>query len=401
MLHTEKPTILVVDDIPENIDLLDGILAEDYNVRAALNGKKALEIVSKNSVPDLVLLDVMMPEMDGYQVCRQLKENSTTRKIPVIFVTARTDLEGELKGLDLGAVDYITKPFDPALVKARIRTHIELKMIRDQIEALAQTRAQQLVHAERLSTIGLLSAGIAHEINTPLTFIKSHADFIKKDLNELQIKLPGALKQDASPKKDSKEAIDEIISGCSESIREVIQGARRIETLVRNLKHFSRQNDQEKSRIDCRQCIENAVNLCRFHLKIIDLHMDVPDRLPEVTANDQQIEQVLINLIKNAADALENTESPKISIMAKTRGTNLVIRVVDNGPGISEEGLSSIWEAFYTTKAADKGTGLGLSISRGIIEDHGGGIDAMNLNPTGAGFTIKLPIADVKSHTDA
>jgi len=121
-----KQTILAVDDAPENIDVLRGILADDYKVKVATNGEKALKIAFSDTPPDLVLLDIMMPEMDGYEVCRQLKADPRTKKIPVIFVTARGEIEDEAHGFELGAVDYITKPVSPPIVHARVEAQLAL-----------------------------------------------------------------------------------------------------------------------------------------------------------------------------------------------------------------------------------------------------------------------------------
>lgn len=390
MDQIEKQTILIVDDTPEYIHVLDRILKNDFKIKAALDGEKALKIASGENPPDLILLDIMIPGMDGYEVCRRLKQNKASQAIPVIFVTGKTDFEDELKGFNLGAVDYITKPFEPAVVKARVRTQVELKMHRDHMEALAEARAQQLVHAERLSTLGMLSAGVAHEINNPLMFISGNADIIKIDLEDLQTALARALEQ-SNPQ---KQTIDAIILECKESLLEMMEGAKRITSLVQNIKMLSRRDDQAKANIDLSRCIENAMNLCQFGLKRIGVHLDVASNLPPVTGYIQQIEQVLINLLNNAVDALETVTLPEIRLEVKACDGNIRICLADNGPGINEDNLSAIWEAFYTTKAVGKGTGLGLSISKGIIEDHGGRIWAQNLTPQGACFIIELPFAD-------
>lgn len=127
----EKPTILIVEDSPENITVLGALLRLDYTVRVATNGEKALKIVESDNPPDLILLDVMMPGMDGYEVCRRLKANSHTQNIPVIFITAKCSEEDEVKGFEMGAVDYVTKPFNPVTIRVRVRTHVELKRCRD------------------------------------------------------------------------------------------------------------------------------------------------------------------------------------------------------------------------------------------------------------------------------
>jgi len=258
------------------------------------------------------------------------------------------------------------------------------------METLAQTRAQQLIHAERLSTMGLLSAGLAHEINNPLTYIHSYAEYVRDDLEALQAEFNGIL----NPSESTKESVDSRFLDCKESIAEIIRGSQRIMSLVENMKHLSRADDQSRGRVDIVQCIENAMKLCQFDLKLIQVTLDTDDVLPDIMGNRQQIEQVLINLIKNAVDAMENDPSAALILTAKMDEKSVRITVADNGPGIPEDKLSSIWEAFYTTKTDEKGTGLGLSISKGIIEDYGGSIRVSNITPHGACFTIELPPAD-------
>jgi putative two-component system response regulator len=148
--ETSRPTVLVVDDTPENIDVLNGILQEDYNVRVATTGDKALQIARSDAPPDVILLDVMMPSIDGYEVCRRLKADYQTQRIPVIFVTAMNEIEDETRGFELGAVDYIAKPVSPAVVRARVRTHLHLydqkrhliEMVRQRTRELEETRLQ-------------------------------------------------------------------------------------------------------------------------------------------------------------------------------------------------------------------------------------------------------------------
>ncbi|MBT4090752.1 MAG: response regulator, partial [Deltaproteobacteria bacterium] len=132
MTEAERQTILVIDDAPENIDVLAGLLKTKYKIKAAPSGEKALAVISKG-LPDLILLDIMMPEMDGYEVCRRLKAEATTRDIPVIFLTAMTSADDEVKGLELGAVDYITKPINPSVVLSRVKTHLSLKQAQQEL----------------------------------------------------------------------------------------------------------------------------------------------------------------------------------------------------------------------------------------------------------------------------
>jgi len=142
MEQLEKPIILIVDDTPENIEILSIIFEDDYKVKAALNGEKALKIASMDKQPDLLLLDVVMPGMDGYEVCRRLKQNKNTQKIPVIFITANSDENDIIKAFEVGAADYITKPVNQEVVEARVRTHVELKLLRERMDELLETHVR-------------------------------------------------------------------------------------------------------------------------------------------------------------------------------------------------------------------------------------------------------------------
>jgi len=144
-MNNVRPIVLVVDDTPANIDILLAVLRDDYQVRIAVNGEKALQLAGAEPQPDLILLDVMMPGIDGYETCRRLKAEPGTRQIPVIFVTALGADEDEARGLDLGGVDYITKPFNPSLLKARVRNHLDLKRYSDHLEDLVRERTEELL----------------------------------------------------------------------------------------------------------------------------------------------------------------------------------------------------------------------------------------------------------------
>lgn len=151
----KRQTVLVVDDTTENIDVLNGILKDEYRIKAALNGERALKVASGGTRPDLILLDIMMPDMDGYEVCRRLKERTDTRQIPVIFVTARGEVVNEQKGFEVGGVDYITKPVNPPLVKARVKTHLALYDQNRILEEKVRERTQELVHTQDVTILGM------------------------------------------------------------------------------------------------------------------------------------------------------------------------------------------------------------------------------------------------------
>ncbi len=151
----EKQTILVVDDNAQNIDVLVGILGSDYRIKAAINGERALRIATGNDPPDLILLDVMMPEMNGYEVCQQLKSRADTKQIPVIFVTAKDEIEDESRGFAAGCADYITKPISPPLVKARVETHLAMHNQNRVLEEKVRQRTKELVYTRDVTILGL------------------------------------------------------------------------------------------------------------------------------------------------------------------------------------------------------------------------------------------------------
>ncbi len=165
-------TILVVDDTPVNIDVVKGVLSNRYFLQAAVNGKMALKIIERK-IPDLILLDIMMPDMDGYEVCRQLKADETTRDIPIIFLTAKVEEEDETKGLELGAVDYITKPISPSILKERVKNHLELKLARDylkgQNEILEEKVIERTRQMEELQDVAMVAMGSLAEARDPET----------------------------------------------------------------------------------------------------------------------------------------------------------------------------------------------------------------------------------------
>lgn len=180
-IDADKQAILIVDDMPINIQVLARPLKSDYNIKIATNGEMALKIAASRNPPDLILLDIIMPEMDGYEVCKRLKRDPRTQNIPVIFITAKSDVEDETRGLELGAVDYITKPFQIPIVKARVKTQINLKRKSDLLESLAALDAlTEIANRRRFDEVLEAEWNRARRANTPLSLIIMDVDYFKK-----------------------------------------------------------------------------------------------------------------------------------------------------------------------------------------------------------------------------
>jgi len=385
-----RQRILIVDDEPSNIRILVECLKTDYELIVARSGQEALELAYATPVLDLILLDIQMPEMTGYEVCLQLKSKKAVQDIPVIFITALSEERDEAKGFDLGAVDYITKPFSPVIVKARIDIHMELKLHRDHLEELAEQRAKQLVHAERLVTLGTLSAGIAHEISNPLTYISLSAVMMQKMLEEM---LP-IIELSFEHRDEEREKFRTLLERSNAYLSSFSEGTERIETIVRSMKRFARHDDDVKIHCSVEDAIDDALRICYSALKYnITVEKNFVPDLSDVMANSQQLGQVFTNLFNNAAHAMDGRKDGRILIKTEQLDPeHLRIIVEDNGHGIPDDKIELIWDAFMTTKGPEEGTGLGLSISKGIIEDHGGTIRAENNENQGARFIIELPV---------
>jgi putative two-component system response regulator len=171
--YIDKPTVLVVDDTPDNLSLMSGLLKDLYKVKIANNGERALKVAMTGTPPDIILLDIMMPVMDGYETCRHLKANTETRDIPVIFLTAKAEIEDEMRGFELGAVDYITKPISPPVVLARVKTHLQLKRMSDYLkdqnaflEDEVQRRTQEVVATQEVTILAMASLAETRDNDT-------------------------------------------------------------------------------------------------------------------------------------------------------------------------------------------------------------------------------------------
>ena len=363
-----KNRILIVDDQSSNIKVIGETLKGIYEIQFARSGKEALSMVAE-SPPDLILLDIMMPGIDGYEVCRRLKNEHKSSEIPIIFITARDDALDEAKGFKLGAVDYITKPFNPEIVKARVKTHIELKRHRDHLHEIVRERTSQLIHSDRLATLGTISAAVAHEIKNPLFFISGNAELVQHYI--------ATGKYETAVEKADK----------------ILEGTRRISRLVDYLKGYARNKDADRRRTLVADVVNDSLDLVGYRLKQSRVTVscsDIPQDLA-VRCDLQKLSQALVNLMGNALDAMGSSEG-LIRIGVAKNGGEVLISVRDSGPGIDPEKAESIFQPFVTSKSKEQGTGLGLFIVRHLVEEHDGRVEITKNGKDGAEFTIALPL---------
>ncbi|BAY27715.1 response regulator receiver sensor signal transduction histidine kinase [Calothrix sp. NIES-2100] len=413
-------TILVVDDNPTNIQVLFDILSEiGYRVAIAKSGEAALQRLQSYQ-PDIILLDVMMPGIDGFETCQRLKAESATREIPVIFMTALSDTVDKVKGLSLGAVDYITKPIQHEEALARIRVHLQLhnsqKVLEQRTSELSQAldnlkqTQMHLVQSEKMSSLGQLVAGLAHEINNPVNFIYGNLKPAEEHIQDLITFV--SLYQECHPQPHPKiqawmEEVD--VEYVAEDLPKLLNslklGSDRIRQLVLSLRNFSRLDESELKPADIHAGIDSTLLILQHRLKASPEHPTIQvikdyGKLPMVECYPSQINQVVMNLLSNAIDALEESRvnsTPKITIRTCVTNNNwITIAIADNGIGISEEIRSQLFDPFFTTKPIGKGTGLGLSISYQIItQKHNGKIYCYSTPGQGTEFIVEIPVQRV------
>jgi len=437
--------VLVIDDAPGNLEILSDLMSDECEVLCALNGYDGAELALIEQ-PDLILLDVMMPEMDGYEVCLKLKGDSRTRGIPIIFVTAMDQEEDEARGLEMGAVDYITKPINLPIVRARVRNHLELRRTevtlyeqtaalhqevaehraarallqrqQEELEALnrgleervaaevtqSREKDQALMQQAKMAAIGKLAAGVAHEINNPMAYISGNLNILSKYFDKM-VRFDRMIREIAYSDTAEPMLRDAIVQGRVlldmehilgdgvELISESCDGAERVRKIVLALKSFSRVDMQEKEFVEISDCVENALNMCYNELSGVATIRKEYEPTPALFCNTGELNQVFLNLLVNAEQALH--APGEITIRCWHDDAFVNASVSDTGTGIPKDIRERIFEPFFTTKDIGKGTGLGLSVSHGIIRKHQGELLVESIVGQGSTFTVKIPRTDV------
>lgn len=420
-----KADILIVDDKLENIRFLSDFLSgHHYQVRKAINGKTAL-IAAKALPPDLIFLDVNMPDMEGYEVCKILKSDPQTQSIPVIFLSAGSAASDKVKAFQAGGIDYITKPFQLDEILVRVETQLSIQNLQRQLQEQndqlqttlrsMQAMQAQLVQKEKLVNACRIAAGIAHEINNPLSFILGNLQPVS-DYSQTFLALMGlyraALPQETPEIK--KFILEHDVDFISQDFIKIIQsiktGAERIHSVVRAINVFSRLDESGIKPINVCACLDSVLMLLQSQLLLdeqnksqICIHKHYDDQAVFL-GHANLFNQALLNLIQNAIEAVKSrleleTEpafQPTITITVEIMGaagdpSQIEITIQDNGIGIAAEHQPHLFEPFFTTKSVGEGVGLGLFTSHQIITDlHKGALTYSNCPDGGSKFIIEL-----------
>lgn len=482
--------LVAEDDLTSRLFLLALLRKQGHEVIEAADGIQAWDCLCRPDAPRMVILDWMMPGLDGIELCRRLRGPGRSGYTYVIMQTARESQQDIHDGFTAGVDDYLVKPLDKDQLLYRVRVGERLLQYEQKIASnqeqlaryahemtdLAEQRARQLLHADRMATLGTLSAGIAHEINNPATFIAGNAQTMQRGWTILTdwLDRQGLIRRNATSsttgsatgtgsssttgsatgtgsgsttgsgpvaavasdhpviaaENHAAEAVakapaaatthNATVTAEDDSVALIVQefphmldgirkGVQRISKIVSGLKNYARQDISEKQPFDLHEAIRASLELCRNALKYdMTVQTEIPDSLPLILGDKGRIEQVLVNLLTNAADAItthhsRSAQPGRLTITVETDDRWVHLSVADNGPGIRTELLDKLFNPFFTTKAAAKGTGLGLSISKGIVEEHGGELIARNAPDGGAVFSFSLPVAPATapSHNNA
>ncbi len=368
--ESKKDVILVVDDQPNNLKVISSVLGDSYSLSFANNGPNALKIL-ENLQPDLILLDVMMPGMDGYEVCQRIKSTEKTKELPVIFLTAKNDIEDILKAFRAGAVDYITKPFNIMELKVRVGNHISLKHTREQLKN-ANDKLLQVIHEkDKFFTI------IAHDLRNPFIGISSLSQIMVEQLGSLQL--------------------DEM----EEYAREIHHASTNAFNLLKNLLSWAKSQtgrmDFVPQQLDVQELITETIAFIQEAaiLKNIEIESQIAEGL-SVFADKEMVATVMRNLVSNAVKFTHT--GGKVRISCERSDQHIQISVVDNGIGMTSKMVEEIFRIDVSN--GRKGTngepssGIGLLLCKEFTERNGGTIKVESQPDEGSTFNITLPVSN-------
>lgn len=383
--NTRPQTILVVDDSRLGLFLAEGLLNSEYQVLTAQNGQTALNLL-KTTRPDLILLDIMMPEMDGYAVCKEIKKLPLAKHIPIIFLTAKSDHQDETYGFSLGAVDYISKPINPDVLRSRVKTHLDLKNAYNELNSYKnnlekkvqeeikkrQENEKLLLVQSRFAAMGEMIDAIAHQWKQPLNILSLNSQMLLYDYHLEKINAEYIIDY----QKDFMLQINHLTS-----------------TLDEFRKFF--RPDQKVTQFDLSKTLKKVCVLLKADLLARNIDYNVNTEKFHgalINGNENEFKHIFINLINNSRDAFihKNIHPRMINFEFISEKNNLMIKIKDNAGGIAKEVLDNIFNANVTTKKEAQGGGIGLYMSQQISLKHHAKLFAENIDD-GACFTLLIP----------
>jgi signal transduction histidine kinase len=363
--------ILIAEDDGSTASVLETLLGRvGYEVAVASDGGEALRMLEEGPPPDILLLDWMLPEASGLEICRRVRERWDPIMLPVLMVTAKTDAESISSAFAAGASDYLTKPFLGAELRARIAAHLRVKHLLEERARLDE----HLMEREKLSALGLLVSGVAHDLKNPLGGISGYAQLL--------------LEEEDDPTK-------------VDSLRRILDEVQRCDRIVGDLLSFARRNPSERSEVDVARVLRDTVELRERQLQSTGLRtrVEIQPGLPRIRGDAHQLQQVFLNILINAEHALrDGGETLQVTAAIAPPSTRrpgdsqwIALSFYNDGPPIPAELLPRIFQPLFTTKGKEEGTGLGLAICQRVVREHGGEMDVES-GSDGTTFRIFLPV---------
>jgi signal transduction histidine kinase len=360
-----------VEDNPDMGYFLAQRFSEKYEVLSAVNGVEAIQS-ARTLQPDLIVSDVMMPEKDGFTLCRELKADPLTAFIPIILLTAKADLQFKLEGFDCGADDYLVKPFDAEELLARARAQIERRRSIKDLETYLNSARRQVQEAN------LLMLELAHEIKNPISYAKGNISLLTRSTEAVS----------------QNRALEETVRDMKVAIESINAGLNRVSTIVEDVKEFISPSPRRRTFLFLRDVIEDVLSLLDPQTKERIAISRSYQTAGAIEGIPNQMDQLFTNLVKNAIEAMG--ERGELSIRIAEEGERVIVSIQDSGPGIPTGDLPYLFEPFFTTKKAKGGTGLGLAICKKIVEGHGGKIEVRSEYGRGAEIIVSLIPATVQ-----
>ncbi len=395
--------ILLVDDIPQNIQLLGAILKnQGYSFALTTSGKETYKLLEKTT-PDIILLDVMLPDEDGFSICKKLKSKAKTADIPILFLTAKNDTADKVQGFKVGAVDYITKPFEELEVIERVKNHLQAKLDRDQLneynkelEVVVEQRTNELLKKERDTILAQFIQGVVHNIRGPISSALAASDLIQAMRDDLNRRIEEGIEKEEL--KEKMEEVWQILELNNEVLRKM---AGNLEAMLRKSRTDQMQEDDV---YDLNEMIKHELEFLDVDLKFknqVEKTIRLSPNKLAVFVSLGDIAQVFENLIKNAMDAMFAIKNPSIIIESGSANGYHWFSVEDSGEGIPAHIIDKIFDPFFTTKplksdskgidAPPVGTGIGLQFCKKTITHYKGKIEVEKDRKKGAKFTVYLP----------